>query len=135
MQLTVTFIHKNKMRTTGREVKPLALVATQKPDTNGHYRLPVVPAGRGKMIKKNKRLDIITRLADALAVNREPDAPKEMCASDIADLEALEAALRARVAGMSADQRYHVTNSAIDILRTNNAGQEAEAEVRRIMGV
>ena len=45
------------------------------------------------MIKKNKRLDIITRLADALAVNREPDAPKEMCASDIADLEALEAAL------------------------------------------
>jgi len=105
MQLTVTFIHKNKMRTTEREVKPLALVATQKPDTNGHYRLLVVPAGRGKMIKKNKRLDIITRLADALAVNREPDAPKEMCASDITDLEALEDTLRARVAGMSADQR------------------------------
>ena len=27
------------------------------------------------------------------------------------------------------------TNQAIDILRTNNAGSEAEAEVRRIMGV
>ncbi len=40
----------------------------------------------------------------------------------------------ARVANMSAAQRNQVTNSAIDILRTNNAGSEAEAEVRRIMG-
>ena len=52
-----------------------------------------------------------------------------------ADLKALESALAARVADMSADQRYQVTNQAIDILRTNNAGSEAEAEVRRIMGV
>jgi len=87
------------------------------------------------MINKNKRFEIITRVANALAVNRRPDAPKEMSASDIADLNTLEATLRARVAGMSADQRYHVTNSAIDILRTRNAGRKAEAEVRRIMGV
>jgi len=122
------------MRTPGREVKPLMVVATQKAVTNDHYRLPVVPPGRSKMIK-NKRAEIRMKPADALAVNRKPDAPKEMCASDITDLEALEDTLRARVAGMSADQRYHVTNSAIDILRTNNAGPEAEAEVRRIIGV
>ena len=48
-----------------------------------------------------------------LAVNREPDAPKEMSASDITDLEALEVTLRARVAGMSADQRNKVINIAV----------------------
>jgi hypothetical protein len=46
----------------------------------------------------------------------------------------VEAALAARVADMSVDQRNQVTNRAIDILRTNNAGSEAEMEVRRIMG-
>jgi hypothetical protein len=46
----------------------------------------------------------------------------------------VEAALAARLADMSADQRNQVTNRAIDILRTNNAGSEAEMEVRRIMG-
>jgi hypothetical protein len=41
----------------------------------------------------------------------------------------------ARLASMSDDQRTKVINSAIDILRTQNADWEAEAEVRRIMGV
>jgi hypothetical protein len=36
---------------------------------------------------------------------------------------------------MSADQRSQITNQAIDILRTNSAGPEAEAEVRRILGI
>jgi hypothetical protein len=31
------------------------------------------------------------------------------------------------------DQRNQVTNRAIDILRTNNAGSEAEVKVMRIM--
>lgn len=84
---------------------------------------------------KNVRFEIIRRVADALAANREHDAPKEISTSDIADFKALEAILVARVANMSAGQRNQVTNSALDILRTNNAGSEAEAEVRRIMGV
>ena len=36
---------------------------------------------------------------------------------------------------MSDDQRMEVIDRAIDILRAQNAGWEAEAEVRRIMSV
>jgi hypothetical protein len=53
----------------------------------------------------------------------------------IADLKVVEATLAARVADMSTDQRNQVTNRAIAILRTKNAGSEAEAEVRRIMDI
>jgi hypothetical protein len=60
---------------------------------------------------------------------------KEPSSLGIADLKGMEAALVVRAAYMSADQRNQVTNQAINILRTNNAGPEAEAEVRRIMGV
>jgi hypothetical protein len=41
----------------------------------------------------------------------------------------------ARLATISDDQRNEVVDSAIDIIRSQNAGWEAEAEVRRIMGV
>jgi hypothetical protein len=61
------------------------------------------------------------------------DTPKNTV--EIAIAKAFEAALLVRAAHMSADQRNEVTNKAINILRTNNAGPEAEAEVRRIMGV
>ena len=77
----------------------------------------------------------IGKVADALTANRKSDAPKEPSTLGITDLKAMEAALVVRAAHMSADQRNQVTNQAINILRTNNAGQEAEAEVRRIMGV
>ena len=52
-----------------------------------------------------------------------------------ASLKVLEASIMARLAAMSDDQRTKVVNSAIDILRSQNAGWEAEAEVRRIMSV
>ena len=77
----------------------------------------------------------IRKVADALIANRKSDAPKEPSTLNMADLKAMEVALVVRAAHMSADQRNRVTNQAINILRTNNAGPEAEAEVRRIMGV
>jgi hypothetical protein len=36
---------------------------------------------------------------------------------------------------MSEEQRTKLINTAIDTLRANNAGPEAEAEVLRILGV
>jgi hypothetical protein len=78
---------------------------------------------------------IMTKLADALAVNRELDAPETTSTRNTASLKVLEASIMARLASMSVDQRTKVINGAIDILRTQNAGWEAEAEVRRILGV
>jgi hypothetical protein len=78
---------------------------------------------------------IMSRLADALAANRKPDAPQEASTLDAAYLKFLETSIVTRLANMSDDQRTQVTNRAIDILRTKNAGWEAEAEVRRILGV
>jgi hypothetical protein len=78
---------------------------------------------------------ILTKLADALAVNRELDAPEVTSTRMTASLKVLEASIMARLAAMSGDQRTKVVNSAIDILRSQNAGWEAEEEVRRIMGV
>jgi hypothetical protein len=76
---------------------------------------------------------ILTKLADALAVNRELDAPEVTSTRMTASLKVLEASIMARLAAMSDDQRTKVVNSAIDILRSQNAGWEAEEEVRRIM--
>jgi hypothetical protein len=73
---------------------------------------------------------IITKLAGAFAANREVDARN----IDTATLKTLEATIAVRLAHMSDEQRAKVINTAIDILRTNNAGPEAEAEVRRILG-
>jgi hypothetical protein len=78
---------------------------------------------------------ILTKLADALAVNRELDAPEVTSTRMTASLKVLEASIMARLAAMSDDQRTKVVNSAIGILRGQNAGREAEEEVRRIMGV
>ena len=78
---------------------------------------------------------IITKLANALAVNRELDAPAVTGTRMTASLKVLEASITARLADISHDQRTKVVNSAIDIIRSQNAGWEAEAEVRRIMGV
>jgi hypothetical protein len=78
---------------------------------------------------------IITKLANALAVNRELDAPAVTSTRMTASLKVLEASIMARLADISDDQRNKVVNSAIDIIRSQNAGWEAEAEVRRIMGV
>jgi uncharacterized membrane protein len=64
------------------------------------------------------------KVADALTAKK-----------DIADLKALETSLAARLAKMSDDQRNQVTNRALDILRTRHAGEQAEAEVRRIASV
>jgi hypothetical protein len=61
-------------------------------------------------------------------------APEETGAL-IADLKALETSLAARLVDMSDDRRTQITNAAIHILRTKNAGWKAEAEVRRIAGV
>jgi hypothetical protein len=77
---------------------------------------------------------IMRKLADALAVNREFE-PEATSTCNSASLKVLEASIMARLAAMSDDQRTKVINSAIDILRTQNAGWEAEAEVRRILGV
>jgi hypothetical protein len=77
---------------------------------------------------------ILTKLADALAVNRELDAP-EVTSTRMTASKVLQASIMARLAAMSNDQRTKVVNSAIDILRSQNAGWEAEEEVRRIMGV
>jgi hypothetical protein len=78
---------------------------------------------------------IMRKLADALAVNRELDAPETTSTRHTASLKVLEASIMARLVTMSDDQRTKVINGAIDILRTQNAGWEAEAEVRRILGV
>ena len=78
---------------------------------------------------------IMRKLADALAVNRELDAPETTNTRHTASLKVLEASIMARLVTMSDDQRTKVINGAIDILRTQNAGWEAEAEVRRILGV
>jgi hypothetical protein len=80
------------------------------------------------------RFGIIRKVADALSVNRKPSAPEETGAL-IADLKALETSLAARLVDMSDDRRTQITNTAIHILRTKNAGWKAEAEVRRIAGV
>jgi hypothetical protein len=45
-----------------------------------------------------------------------------------ASLKVLEASIMARLAAISDDQRTKVVNSAIDIVRSQNAGWEAEAE-------
>ena len=74
---------------------------------------------------------IITKLAGAFAANREVDARN----IDTATLKTLEATIAVRLAHMSDEQRAKVINTAIDILRANNTGPEAEAEVRRILGV
>ena len=61
--------------------------------------------------------------------------PKGTSAVDAAALKTLEATIAVRLAHTSDEQRAKVINTAIDILRTNSAGPEAEAEVRRILGV
>jgi hypothetical protein len=78
---------------------------------------------------------IIRRLAEALGPSREADAAERTSTVDTAALKTLEATIALRLAHMSDDQRAKVINTAIDILRTNNAGPEAEAEVRRILRV
>jgi hypothetical protein len=78
---------------------------------------------------------IITKLAAAITANRKTDAPEESSTVDTAALKALQATIAVRLAHMSDEQRTKVINTAIDILRTNNTGPEAEAEVRRILGV
>jgi hypothetical protein len=78
---------------------------------------------------------IITKLANALAVNRELDAPAVTSTRMTASLKVLEASIMARLADISDDKRTKVVNSAIQIVRSQDAGWEAEAEVRRIMGV
>jgi hypothetical protein len=78
---------------------------------------------------------IIRKLAEALAASNETDAPKGTSTLDTAALKTLEATIAVRLAHMSEEQRTEVVSTAIDILRTNSAGPEAEAEVRRILGV
>jgi len=78
---------------------------------------------------------IIRKLAGAIAANRKADAREGSSTVDTAALKALEATIVVRLANMSDEQRTKVINTAIDILRTNNAGPEAEAEVRRILGL
>ena len=76
---------------------------------------------------------IIRKLAEALG--RETDASKGTSTIDTAALKTLEATIAIRLAYMSEEQRSKVVNTALDILRTNKAGPEAEAEVKRILGV
>jgi hypothetical protein len=78
---------------------------------------------------------IIRKLAEALAPGRETDAPKGTSTVDAAAIKALEATIVMRLAQMSDEKRAKILNAAIDIVRTNNAGPEAETEVRRILGV
>ena len=78
---------------------------------------------------------IIRKLAGALAASGETDALKETSTLDTSALKTLEATIAVRLAHMSDEQRTKLINTAIDILRTNSAGPEAEAEVRRILGV
>jgi hypothetical protein len=53
---------------------------------------------------------------------------------DGASLRALESGLLARLAELSDDQRNQVIQRTIDILRSRNAGSEAEAVASRILG-
>jgi hypothetical protein len=69
---------------------------------------------------------IMRKLADALAVNRELDAPETTGTRHTASLKVLEASIMARLTSI-VDQRTKVINGAIDILRTQNAGWEAES--------
>jgi hypothetical protein len=78
---------------------------------------------------------IMKRMAVAFRGFKPDDATENIGTVEIAEVKALEAVFVVRAAHMSADQRNQVTNQAINILRTNNLGPEAEAEVRRIMGV
>jgi hypothetical protein len=85
---------------------------------------------------KDKMSDaIITKLAGALAASREVDTRKGTSTIDTAALKTLEATIAVRLAHMSDEQRAKVINTAVAILRANNTGPEAEAEVRRILGV
>ena len=78
---------------------------------------------------------IIRKLAEAIAARNETYASKETSTIDTAARKTLEATIAIRLAHMSDEQRAKVINTAIDILRANNTGPEAEAEVRRILGV
>jgi hypothetical protein len=64
----------------------------------------------------------------------EADAPKKIGTFDSASLKALESGLLARLAELSDDQRNQVILRTIDILRSRNAGSEAEAVASRILG-
>jgi hypothetical protein len=64
----------------------------------------------------------------------EGNAPKQM-GFDGASLKALESGLLGRLAELSDNQRNHVMQRTIDILRSRNAGSEAEAVASRILGV
>jgi hypothetical protein len=63
----------------------------------------------------------------------EANAPK-MGTFDAASLKALESGLLARLAELSDDQRNKVIQRTIDILRSRNAGLEAEVVANRILG-
>jgi hypothetical protein len=78
---------------------------------------------------------IIRKLSGALAASSETNASKGTSTNDTAAFKTLEATIAVRLAHMSDDQRAKLINTAIDILRANDAGAEAEAEVRRILGV
>jgi hypothetical protein len=64
----------------------------------------------------------------------EGNAPKQIGTFDGASLRALESGLLARLAELSNDQRNQVIERTIDILRSRNAGSEAEAVALRILG-
>jgi hypothetical protein len=64
----------------------------------------------------------------------EGNAPNQTGNFDSASLKALESGLLARLAELSDDQRNHVIQRTIDILRSRNAGSEAEAVASRILG-
>jgi hypothetical protein len=53
---------------------------------------------------------------------------------DGASFRALESGLLARLAELSDDERKQVIQRTIDILRSRNAGSEAEAVASRILG-
>jgi hypothetical protein len=64
----------------------------------------------------------------------EGNAPNQMGTFDAASLKALESGLLARLAELSDDQRNKVIQRTIDILRSRNAGLEAEVVANRILG-
>jgi hypothetical protein len=64
----------------------------------------------------------------------EADAPKKIGTFDGASLKALESGLLARLADLTDDQRNKVLQRTIDILRSRNAGLEAEVVANRILG-
>jgi hypothetical protein len=86
------------------------------------------------LLARNEMSDaFVGQLADTLAIN--VNAPEAASTRHAAALKVLEASTTARVAAISDDQRTEIIERAIDILRSQNAGWEAEAEVRRIMSV